>query len=141
MMRSFLFLAAGLMLSACSASSDSTKTGATTVSPTAHVGAWQWVGSGTDRVTDSARYTLEFQPDGIVLVMADCNRGQGSYRIENGRLTIDRPGLTKMGCGDQSRDREFIESIISATALVPAGDQLQLELANGGRMEFARAGR
>ena len=136
MIRSFVFLAAGFVLSACSASSDSSKSATAT---SAHLGAWQWVGVGAVRIADPARYTLDFRPDGTVLVVADCNRGQGSYRIDAGRLTIDRPGLTKVGCGSKSRDREFIESIIQAKAFVPAGDRLQVELAGGERMEFARA--
>ncbi len=139
MTRSFITLAAGLVLSACSASSDSSKSAAATVSPSAHLGAWQWLGSGSNRIADPARYSLDFLSDGTVLVVADCNRGQGSYRIESGRLTIDRPGLTKIGCGDDSRDREFIEALTQAKGFVPAGDQLQIELAGGERMEFARA--
>jgi len=141
MIRSLFFLAAGCVLSACSAPSDSSKTQAAAVTPAAYFGVWHWIGSATDRIADPSRYSLDFQADGTVLVVADCNRGQGSYRLQASELTIERPALTKIGCGAQSRDREFLDAITQAKGLTPNGDQLQIELVSGDRMIFARAAR
>lgn len=144
--RFLIFLAAGSMLMACSASTDPSKSKASAAAPklaSAHLGAWFWVGSsaGAKRtaIADPSRFSLDFQADGRVLIVADCNRGHSSFQLESGRLTIGAPGLTKMGCGPQSRDREFIASITQAQRLVPVGAQMQIELGDGKRMIFARS--
>ena len=61
---------------------------------------WRWTGtvmSNDTRITPDApeRYTLEFQPGGMVAVRADCNRGSGSYLLNGGALTFGPLAMTR----------------------------------------------
>lgn len=144
-LRSLVLIAAGSVLIACSASTDPNKLQATAAAPNTqpHLGMWFWIASSSNAkrtaVADPSRFSLEFFADGTVKIVADCNRGQSSYQISAGKLSISAPGLTKIGCGSKSRDREFIAAITQAQAIVTVGAQLQIEFAADQKMLFARA--
>ena len=124
-MRSFSLLSLTLV-AACSMPVDpSAATKATAANAAVPAGKWYWTGSDAagarTSVSKPARYSLEFVADGSVLVQADCNQGRSSYRIANGVLTIDPPGMTKIGCGEASQDREFLRQISQPGAWAAAG--------------------
>ena len=107
-------------------------------------GTWQWVGTNrlSDRVApaDPARYTIAFQADTTLAVLADCNQGGGRYRlIEGQRLEIGPIAQTLIGCPEGSLDSEFTRQLGAAEAYQVSGDTLSLTLAlEGGTMRFVK---
>jgi heat shock protein HslJ len=58
---------------------------------------------------DPARYTLEFTPDGNVRILADCNRGMGSWRSEQpGQLAFGRIASTRALCPPGSLSEKYL---------------------------------
>ena len=56
-------------------------------------GAWQWQSThhadgSTVVAADPSRYTVTFQPDGRLMIRADCNTVLGSYTVSGVELTI-----------------------------------------------------
>ncbi len=108
-----------------------------------HLGVWYWIGttSGTQTLAaaDPARYRIDFADAGTILVQADCNRGRSEYQLAAGTLAIGPIGLTKMGCPEDSQDREFLAQLAIGGSLMLRGSWLILELSEGrGSMRFAR---
>ena len=93
---------------------------------------------GTRIVPDAPeRYSLDFQPGGRVSVRADCNRGGGSYRLDDSALSFGPIALTKMMCPPGSRDGEFLKGLGSVSAQGMSGGDLVLTLQGGaGSMRF-----
>lgn len=107
---------------------------------------WQWVSSVRDdgnraMPADPSRYTLEFQPDGRVLVRADCNTGSGPW-------TAGPPGtvfsvgpfvLTRAACPPGSLNMRFLGdlALVDRYIILPNG-QLRLDAptAAGSAMTF-----
>ena len=68
------------------------------------------------RPEDPARYTLELGANGSVAVRADCNRGQGSHRLEGVELRIGPLATTRMLCPEGSLGDRYAQLLgISAT--------------------------
>ncbi len=64
---------------------------------------WSWQGtlmSDDKRIVPEAadRYTLLFDPGGMVSVRADCNRGSGTYTLNGNALSFGPIALTRMMC-------------------------------------------
>jgi|CXWL01.1.fsa_nt_gi heat shock protein HslJ len=144
--RSAATLVIALALTACSAPSDSHKsmmTASAPVTASALVGHWQWLAAssaaGRKNTVNPERYWLEFQPGGVLQLRADCNQGSSSYQLTGDGIRIDAPGLTKMGCGPESQDREFIAAISQATRVELVDGELRLELTDGRSLIFAKA--
>ena len=126
-----------------------TKTGAasaatvavgTTVNTT---GTWKWEGlvSAADRVEieQPERYTLDLQNGGKVLVRADCNRGQGSYKLDGRAIAIKVSTIGKATCPAGSLSERFVAALERAVAQRLRGDNLFIDLGGaGGTMKFAR---
>lgn len=115
-------------------------TAAPTVAPD---GAWHWLGSQAGAalwvIDQPQRYRLEFAGDSQLHLQVDCNRGSASYTLSaDGAFQAGPAGLTKMGCGDASHDRDFVGQLARAGRLIVDGDWLQLALADGGVMLYAR---
>jgi heat shock protein HslJ len=112
--------------------------------PATHLGAWYWTGTvSTDNVliaADPARYRIEFTDATTMAVQADCNRGRASYTLSSqDELQTGPIGLTKMGCPEDSQDRQFLTALAAARRLQPGADWLRAELADGqGSMLLAR---
>ena len=111
--------------------------------PSSHLGLWYWVGSSSQgeskQTAAPERYTLDFQLDGVVLVVADCNRGRAAYELSAGTLKIEPPALTKMGCPDDSQDRQFLAQITEADGFKLSSAKLYLDVGNKAQMVFARS--
>lgn len=108
-----------------------------------HLGAWYWIGTKTAARADVAgapeRYQLEFAEAGTVQVQADCNRGSGSYTLSAGALAFGPIAMTKMGCPDDSQDRDFMAQLASGGSLALDDGWLIVEISAGrGTMYFSR---
>ena len=90
-------------------------------------------------VPDPAQYTLEFLPDGTYQVVADCNRGSGSYMEDGGSLTFGPGPMTLAECGPESLYDEFVTRLGDVATYVFADSNLVLNLkADAGNMVFGR---
>ncbi len=90
-------------------------------------------------VPTTAPYTLEFNDDGTVNVVADCNSGGGTYTVNSdGTLTIAVLLRTRAACAPGSLSDSFIEYLNLAGPFAVGGDGvLTIELmADGGTMTF-----
>ena len=103
---------------------------------------WSWketVMSGNKRITPDAsdRYTLLFQPGGMVSVRADCNRGSATYTLNGASLSLGPVALTRAMCPPGSRDTEFLAGLSAVSGQVFRGNDLTLTLKDGsGTMVF-----
>jgi len=84
------------------------------------------------------RYTLEFQPGGMVAVRADCNRGTGSYLLNGSALTFGPLAMTRAMCPPGSKDTDFLRGLAIVSGQLFRGDDLVLTLKlDSGSMYFA----
>ncbi|MCC6315437.1 MAG: META domain-containing protein [Thermomicrobiales bacterium] len=60
---------------------------------------------------DPAHYTVQFLPDGELAVLADCNRGRGSWVMDGAVLTLGPIATTRIACGPDSLDQEFLSRL------------------------------
>jgi len=104
---------------------------------------WRWtetVMNDDTRIKPDApeRYTLEFQPGGMVAVRADCNRGSGSYVLNGSALTFGPLAMTRAMCPQGSKDADFLRGLANVQGQLFRGDDLVLTLkADAGSMVFA----
>ncbi len=95
---------------------------------------WRWLGrsgSETVQVPDPERYTLTFNATGTYDLRADCNTGGGTFTVDGAKLNISLPRLTRMYCGDDSLDNQFVPALELVTGYeMSAQDRLVLYLAN-----------
>lgn len=84
---------------------------------------WQWQAAPA---TDHSKYTIEFRPDGKLVVQADCNRGPGTYKLVGKRLLIENIAMTRMACPPGSLDHTFLEQVGSADGYRLEGENLVL---------------
>lgn len=49
---------------------------------------------------------VEFTDDGRLVSNAGCNTGQGTVRLDGGRIVVDNYGMTEMGCSDELADQD-----------------------------------
>lgn len=92
---------------------------------------------------DPARYTLTLGADGRALVRADCNRGSGTYTLEDGRLELGAIATTKMMCADaQGLDDRYLKQLGGIRLVGMTAGMLRADLyADAGTMFFvAEAG-
>ena len=103
---------------------------------------WRWTetvtGNNSVKPDVPERYTLEFQPGGMVAVRADCNRGSGSYLLNGDSLTFGPLAMTRAMCPPGSKDGEFLRGLAAVQGQLFRGDDLVLTLrADAGSMVFA----
>ena len=94
---------------------------------------WKWeafLESNDDTLTvdDPERYTLEFMPDGVVRVRADCNSGSGSYTVSGNQLNIEIQALTMAMCPPDSLSDQYLKLLGDVVSYVPDGGKLALSL-------------
>ena len=61
--------------------------------------------------TDPTKYTVTSNTDGTINIRADCNRGGGTYSIQNQQITIEVTHTTRAMCPPDSLDQEFIKNL------------------------------
>ena len=102
---------------------------------------WMW-SSFTDPVQsydiDSPdKYTVYFETDGNISIVADCNSARTTYELNNGQFSIGPIATTLQECGDNSRSDDFLLSLSKAKIYFMKDGNLYLDLeADGGTMEF-----
>lgn len=104
--------------------------------------SWQWVEMVTPietvTVDEPGNYILEFMPEGLVGVQADCNSGSGTYEASGGSLSINITSTTLALCPEESLSDLFIRSLNAAAIYFDQGGNLFIDLfADAGTMEFA----
>jgi heat shock protein HslJ/membrane-bound inhibitor of C-type lysozyme len=75
-------------------------------------GPWKVVELDGRAVSDPARTTIDFAPEGRLAGVAACNRYFGSYTLSGEGLRLSPLGATKMACDAQAMDEErsFIDA-------------------------------
>jgi heat shock protein HslJ len=71
---------------------------------------WSWFGSGKEAfsIDEPERYTIQFMPDGMIAVQADCNRAMAEYTLEEvRRISFSPLAMTRMLCPEGSKDDFF----------------------------------
>ena len=102
-------------------------------------GTWHWLGVDGSGSVPRDRYTLDFMPDGRLVLLADCNRGSARYAQDaGGRLALTPVAATKMGCPAGSQDTVFLRQLGEVEGYRLDADGLRLQLRGGGSMRFAR---
>lgn len=83
------------------------------------------------------RYTLDFLPQGQLLIRADCNRGQGNWQQDGSQLLIEAIALTRAMCRPESIDQRFLTDLGYVRSFVLRSGNLYLATqADGSIMEF-----
>ncbi len=107
--------------------------------------SWQWVSftgpvERFDVGTDET-YTVTFNPDGTVAVIADCNNAGGSYTEDEGSLSIVMGPMTMAQCLPGSRSEQFVSLLGGSARYFFEGGKLYVDLmADGGTLTFAPFG-
>jgi heat shock protein HslJ len=93
---------------------------------------WRWYEfvSPVDTIVVDAPnlYTVEFKDDGTIQVVADCNRGSGSYSASDGSISFGPMAMTMAVCGPDSLSDEFVRALSAAAVYGLDGDTLLLDL-------------
>ncbi len=95
-------------------------------------------------VPNPANYTLQFNEDGSLNLVADCNTGSTTYVLDGNVLTINMNtiAITRAMCAEDSLDTQFLAFLNDVRTMVITEDgQLVLNLfADAGNMLFANGG-
>jgi heat shock protein HslJ len=79
---------------------------------------------------DPARFTVEFEADGQMGVVADCNQCGGTYTVNDGTLTVPPLACTLIAC--PGPEGQQFASLLDGTASIERdGDELEIESAEG----------
>ena len=105
---------------------------------------WNWVGTRMrdtrTTVENPARYKLDFTTNTNVLMQADCNNGNGTYRVQGSNLRFGPFAMTRMACAPGSLGSLFAQNVQTARKYRRISDNsLVIELASGATMTFASA--
>jgi heat shock protein HslJ len=88
---------------------------------------------------DPRRYTIQFLEGGRIAVLADCNRGTGTYVLEGRTIEISRLAMTRAACASGSLDSRFLAGLAQAASYSVREGILVLELrVDSGTMRFSR---
>ncbi len=77
-----------------------------------------------------AAYTVQFLPDGMLGVRADCNLGSGLYLVGGGTIEVGPIRTTRMRCPPGSIDQTFLQGLGAAVSWSFRDDRLWLESAS-----------
>ena len=97
--------------------------------------------NGSMVVENPEKYTVQFLPDGLLAVGADCNRAALGYTQTGPSLEIKQGAMTLAACPEGSRSNEFVQQLGFVTSFTydqsEATDQLVLAMmADGGFLRF-----
>lgn len=92
-------------------------------------------------IPDPENYTLVFQPDNGLQVLADCNSGSGTYTVDGDQMSIEISVLTTAICGADSLSSLFLDLLERVGSYELSQDELVLNLADvAGTMRFTNLG-
>jgi heat shock protein HslJ len=103
---------------------------------------WMWLEflENNDTITQPdipGNYTLEFLPDGVVNLQADCNNASGSYNVKGSQLDIEIIITTMAACPPESLSDEYIQLLNDAVAFIRQGEVLFIDIMmDAGTMRF-----
>jgi para-nitrobenzyl esterase len=108
--------------------------------------SWQLVQfQGMDDSTltpdDGTKYTLSFEPDGVLVARIDCNRGRGTWSVdEPSGLELGPLAITRAACPPGSLHDQILRQWAYIRSFVLEDGHLYLALmADGGIYEFEPA--
>ena len=83
-------------------------------------GTWYWAGTlGGNGLTSPESPTrtssIDFGPDGALVVRADCNTGRSRYTLDGRSLQLAPIAITKAVCGAGSTGTVFVSQLQAAT--------------------------
>ncbi len=93
---------------------------------------WKWyefvdpVGKTVVDYPDS--YAVEFNADGTVNILADCNRANGTYSASGGSINIEALAMTRALCPPDSYSDNFVRALNAVAVYSFHGDTLLLDL-------------
>lgn len=99
---------------------------------------WKWEGyedaseSRQVVIDDPDKYTLIFLANGAYRAKADCNRMQGQYTLEGGRIRIVLGPATLAECAPGSRYLDYLRNLTEAVSFVVHDNKRVLNLAMKG---------
>jgi heat shock protein HslJ len=105
---------------------------------------WHWQGTvynnDTESVsTDPDRFTLTLQPDGKVSIRADCNRGGGTYALDQKKISIIITHTTRAACPPGSLEQTYIRDLNDLAGWFFKEGDLYLDIKFGtGTMRFRK---
>jgi uncharacterized protein YraI/heat shock protein HslJ len=92
-------------------------------------------------IPDPENYTLVFQPDNGLQILADCNSGFGTYTADGDQMGIEIGVLTTAICGADSLSALFLDTLERVGSYELSQDELVLNLAEiSGTMRFTNLG-
>lgn len=93
-----------------------------------------------DRPRDDARYLLSFDADGTVGIVADCNRGNGTWATEHpSKLRFGAIATTQRMCAPESMSDHFLSTFQRVRGYTLEDGRLLLTAGSEGpSMEFAK---
>lgn len=141
MCRIFMLILSAVMLAGCAVSAFSVPATGTTDPGAALDRTWQWQSTQTagEKIApkNPERYTLRMSGEGRLQASFDCNSGGGSYQISAGKLSFGPMFSTRMACGSDSLDIQFMRDLGRVDAFYVEAGQLYLRLkGEGGSMRF-----
>jgi heat shock protein HslJ len=99
---------------------------------------------GTTKVAEPGHFTLEFARDGRAALRLDCNRGNGTYKVEpaadgsSGSLTFGPVATTRAMCPPTHLDQRLARDLAYVRSYLLKDGKLYLSLmADGGIYEWA----
>jgi D-alanyl-D-alanine carboxypeptidase len=108
------------------------------------VAPWQWITFTNPmeqfEVEMPENYSVTFNEDGTLNLMADCNNASGSYTVGDSSLTIAMGPSTMAACPEGSRGDQLVQLMTGAAIYFIEDDTLFIDLmADGGTMAFRPA--
>lgn len=92
-------------------------------------------------IPDPENYTLVFQPDNGLQILADCNSGFGTYSLDGDQMSIEIGVLTTAICGPDSLSSLFLDMLERVGSYELSQDELVLNMADvAGTMRFTNLG-
>lgn len=92
-------------------------------------------------IPDPENYTLVFQPDNGLQILADCNSGFGTYTLDGDLMSIEVGVFTTAICGPESISSLFLDTLARVSSYELSQDELILNLAEEtGTMRFTNLG-
>ncbi|HRG59503.1 MAG TPA: META domain-containing protein [Bacteroidia bacterium] len=70
---------------------------------------------------------IVFSSDNTFKGFGGCNKYQGNYLIEKGKLTCDKIGATKMECENNNNEEEFLKTLGKVVSFKISKNQLMLK--------------
>lgn len=104
---------------------------------------WQWYyysdpASAGVTVANPAGYTILFNNDATVTMVADCNNGSGTYTASGGNININITALTAAECAPDSLGTQFAALLNQVVVYSFVGSTLLLELpADSGTLQLS----